>query len=51
MITASGKTAYVTDDGTGRVPGNTVTPISIATNKAGKPIKVGLGPVAIALTP
>ena len=30
---------------------NTVTPINTATNKAGKPIKVGINPNAIAITP
>jgi YVTN family beta-propeller protein len=29
----------------------TVTPISTATNRAGKPIKVGLSPGGIAITP
>ncbi len=39
-------TAYVVNSGSG-----TVTPISTATNTAGKAIKVGPGPVAIAITP
>src|ERR1039457_2742343 len=39
-ITPDGKTAYVAFDGG-------VTPISTATNKAGKPIKAGSGPIAI----
>ncbi len=51
MITADGKTAYVTDDGTGMQPGRTVTPIHIATNKPRAAIKVGFSPVDIALTP
>jgi DNA-binding beta-propeller fold protein YncE len=51
VITADGKTAYVTDDGTGMQPGRTVTPIHIATNKPRAAIKVGFSPVDIALTP
>ena len=45
-ITRDGKTAYVTNFGSG-----SVTPIRTATNAAGKQIKVGQGPVAIAITP
>ena len=41
-----GYVAYVVNEGS-----NTVTPISTATNTAGKPIKVGQGPRAIAITP
>jgi YVTN family beta-propeller protein len=41
-----GYVAYVVNEGS-----NTVTPISTATNTAGKPIKVGQGPSAIAITP
>jgi DNA-binding beta-propeller fold protein YncE len=37
--------------GSGHAPSTTVTPIKTSTNTAGKPIKVGFGPVAIALTP
>jgi YVTN family beta-propeller protein len=50
-ITPNGKTAYVTNDGTGQIPGHTVTPIDTATNTALKAMKVGLRPVAIAITP
>jgi YVTN family beta-propeller protein len=39
-------TAYVANAGSG-----TVTPINTATNTALKAIKVGRGPVAIAITP
>jgi YVTN family beta-propeller protein len=39
-------TAYVVNGDSG-----TMTPINTATNKAGRPIKVGLSPVAIAITP
>jgi len=39
-------TAYVASEEPG-----TVTPIRIATNKAGKPIKAGSGSGAIAITP
>lgn len=39
-------TAYVANSG-----GHTVTPINIAINKAGQPVKVGPGPVGIAITP
>src|ERR1700734_211999 len=46
----NGKTVYVTNTGAGTV-GRTVTPIRVATNKAGKAIKVGKSPVAIAITP
>jgi YVTN family beta-propeller protein len=54
-ITPDGKTAYVVDFA-GPVPANrqaggSVTPISTATNTAGKPIKVGQVPQAIAITP
>jgi len=45
-ITPDGKTAYVANSGSG-----TVTPIRTATNTALKPIKVGLVPIAIAITP
>ena len=42
-------TAYVLNDPT--CPGNTVTPIDTATNKALKPITVTTGVSAIAITP
>jgi YVTN family beta-propeller protein len=45
-ITPNGRTAYVANAGDG-----TVTPISTATNTAGKPIRVGHTPRAIAITP
>ena len=45
-ITPDGKTAYVTNRGSG-----TVTPIATATNTAGPPITVGSDPSAIAITP
>ena len=45
-ITPDGQTAYVVNETSG-----TVTPIRIATNTAGKPIKVGNGAFAIAITP
>ena len=44
-ITPDGKTAYVVSYASGKV-----TPISTATNKAGKPIKVK-NPYLIAITP
>ena len=46
-ITPNGKTAYVANV---RSSG-TVTPIKTATNSRLKPIKVGIGPNAIAITP
>ena len=45
-ITPDGKTAYVTNYGSG-----TVTPIATATNTAGMPITTGSDPYAIAITP
>jgi DNA-binding beta-propeller fold protein YncE len=46
-ITPDGKTAYALT-----INPDTVVPISTATNRAGKPIYVGLGePDAIAITP
>jgi hyaluronoglucosaminidase len=48
-ITPDGKTVYVTNFNEGS--GGTVTPISTATGKAGRPIKVGPGPSAIAIAP
>ncbi len=54
-ITPNGKWAYVANSGSntdysGTVSG-TVTPINLQTNKAGKPIRVGPGPMGIAITP
>jgi DNA-binding beta-propeller fold protein YncE len=49
-ITPNGKTVYVAESGPYR-HWDTVTPISTATNKAGKAIKVGEWPVAVAITP
>ncbi len=46
MITPDGKTAYVANLRSG-----TVTPIMVATGQAGKPIKVGKAPTALALVP
>ena len=45
-ITPDGKTAYVANADSG-----TVTPISIATGKAGPAIRVGTDPEKIAITP
>ena len=45
-ITPDGKTAYAIS-----FYPCTATPISTATNKAGKPVKVGRGPEAIAIAP
>jgi YVTN family beta-propeller protein len=45
-ITPDGKTVYVADQIHG-----TVIPIQTATNTALPPVKVGHGPVAIAITP
>ena len=54
-ITPNGKTAYVINGGSGNTGPATVTPISTATNTAGKPITVGGRDVAfpdfIAITP
>ena len=46
-ITPDGKTAYVTNT----FPMSTVVPITTATNKVGKPIKVASGAEGIAITP
>ena len=46
MITPDGKTAYVANFNS-----NTVTPITVATGRAGKPIKAGRYPTALALVP
>jgi len=48
-ITPNGQTAYVADNQESQ--GTTVSPISTATNTAGKATKVGIGPEAIAITP
>ena len=45
-ITPDGKTAYVTNDGSG-----SVTPIDTATNTAGTAIAVGRSPFGVAITP
>ncbi len=45
-ITPDGKIVLVAAFG-----GHAVIPVNTATNKAGRPIRVGLGPVAIAITP
>ncbi len=55
-ITPDGKTAYVADAGAiiaGQAGsfGDEVTPIDLATGKAGKPIHVGNAPLAVAVTP
>ena len=52
-ITPAGKTAYVAKDlsaGTG-IRGGVVVPINTATNNTGKPVKVGIFPLDIAITP
>ena len=52
VYVSSGKSEGASSICTGPpVPANTVTPISTATNKPGKPIYVGSGPGAIAVTP
>jgi DNA-binding beta-propeller fold protein YncE len=43
--------AYVITDGVLDHGAGTVTPVNTATNQAGRPIKVGRGPVGIAITP
>jgi YVTN family beta-propeller protein len=45
-ITPAGRTAYVAN-----FDSDTVTPITVATGQAGKPIKVGKDPTALALVP
>jgi DNA-binding beta-propeller fold protein YncE len=44
--TARPVTIYVANEG-----GNTVTPIRAASNRAGRPIRVGPGPALIAISP
>jgi DNA-binding beta-propeller fold protein YncE len=58
VITPDGKTAYVASSGKQAIRGGkliisrgTVTPITLATNTPGKPIKVGKEPDAPALVP
>jgi YVTN family beta-propeller protein len=51
FVTPNGKTAYVVNFGSARDTCATVTAINTATNKAGKAIKVGHNPGAIAITP
>ena len=46
VISPDGKTAYVSSAST-----DTVIPISIATDTAGKPIRVGSWPETMAITP
>lgn len=47
-----GKTVYVaTQNGPFPIVNGSVIPISVATNTAGKPVKIGHGPSAIAITP
>ena len=50
-MTPDGKTAYVANSGGMSINGDTVTPVRTATNTALKAIKVGIGPVFIAITP
>ncbi len=50
-VAPGGRTAYVADFGYLGAPGDTVTPINLATATPGAPIKVGFGPFAIAITP
>jgi YVTN family beta-propeller protein len=45
-MTSNGRTLYVVNGDSG-----TVTPISTATNRPGRPVRVGLSPVDIAITP
>jgi YVTN family beta-propeller protein len=47
-ITPDARTLYVVNSDSR--PG-TVTPVNTATNKPGRPIRVGLSPNAIAITP
>jgi len=50
-ITPDGKTVYVGNTAGSTVSAGTVTPINTATNSPGTAIKVGIYPVAIAVTP
>jgi YVTN family beta-propeller protein len=50
-VTPDGQTLYVGNEGQFSDPGNTVTPVSTASNKPGKAIAVGLYPDAIAVAP
>ena len=57
VITPDGSKAFVADDGNAALSGqpgsigHQVTPIDLATGKAGTPINVGNGPLGIAVTP
>jgi hyaluronoglucosaminidase len=46
VVTPDGRTLYVTNSADG-----TVTPIDVATGKAGEVIQVGTGPEGLAVTP
>lgn len=48
-LTPDRKMAYVADYGFFNEPSQTVTPLNLATRKAGKPIVVGTGPMAVAV--
>lgn len=50
-VAPGGQTAYVADFGYLDDPGDTVTPVDLATGTTGTPITVGSGPFAIAITP
>ena len=50
-ITPDGRTAYVVSTPVAESNSGAVIPIHVATNTAGKPIKVGVGPEQIAITP
>lgn len=51
-VTPDGRTLYAANAGPGSSDsGHTVTPVDIATGKAGKPITVGAGPQELAVTP
>lgn len=54
-VSPDGRTLYAADEGywTGSrlVNGYTVTPVSLATGQAGKPIEVGPDPASLAITP
>jgi DNA-binding beta-propeller fold protein YncE len=48
-LTPDGTMAYVANFGNGRVQGHTVTPIRIATLRAGGAIRVGLDPIDLVI--
>src|SRR5690349_6517923 len=51
-VTPDGRTLYAANPGPdSNDSGHTVTPVDIATGKAGKPITVGTGPQELAVTP